>query len=76
MTFSVGDRVRISSSVSEIDSSEGTIFDINFFDDDRVYSVRLDRGDDPPLVYWVLKEDMVLADDADKIQISTLEGLV
>lgn len=31
MTFQVGDRVRISSSVSEIDSSEGTIFGINFF---------------------------------------------
>lgn len=76
MTFQVGDRVRISSSVSEIDSSEGAIFGIDFFDDDLIYGVILDRGDDPSRLYWILEEDMVLADDADKIQISTLEGLV
>ena len=67
MDFQVGDRVRILSSISEIDSSEGTIFGIDFFDDDLIYGVILDRGDGPSRLYWVLKADMVLAE---------LEGLV
>lgn len=51
MTFQVGDRVRISSSVSEIDSSEGTIFGIDFFDDDLIYGVILDLGNGPSRLY-------------------------
>lgn len=51
MTFQVGDRVRILSSVSEIDSSEGTIFGIDFFDDDLIYGVILDLGNGPSRLY-------------------------
>ena len=76
MNFQIGDCVRVSSFVSEIDGREGVLSFISSIDDTAIYGVMLDDDTLPHWPYWLYETDMVLTSAANEIQISTLEGLV
>lgn len=76
MNFQIGDCVRVSSFVSEIDGREGWLSYIKYIADRPLYGVMLDDDTLPPWPYWLYETDMVLISSVNEIQISTLEGLV
>ena len=76
MAFQIGDCVRVSSHVADINGREGRLSYIKHIAGRLLYGVMLDDDTPPHWPYWLYATDMVLTSSVNEIQISTLEGLV
>lgn len=76
MAFQIGDCVRVSSHVVDINGREGRLSYIKHIAGRLLYGVMLDDDTPPHWPYWLYATDMVLTSSVNEIQISTLEGLV